>query len=270
MTLAERAENRVAKKGYEVVSNPVDEATWEALEGDYIVARPGVETVFNPLEIPDLYLQFADTLPDTEGVLAFTRSFGPLVVNDLRVLDASDRLAHGESVARWKDWHRSFSFAFDAFEAIQFESLDYVSEMVSERDRVYVVRPRRGSGDVGGRTIAKDLPHFDCLASGASASEGRLLALKVYLQMTVNENLPGHVGPKLVGVPAGTYELALAPSSLLGSIWLQLAQEIERGKSLAKCEVCRRTVRPVRSTLKYCSDACKQRAYERRKSSRYS
>lgn len=62
--------------------------------------------------------------------------------------------------------------------------------------------------------------------------------------------------------------LYLAPTSLLGAIWLQFAQAIEGNKQYRQCEQCRRWFEvgaQVREDAKFCKQACRSKSYRERK-----
>ena len=67
----------------------------------------------------------------------------------------------------------------------------------------------------------------------------------------------------------GAARLCLRPETLLDALWTQLAQAIDGSQSLRNCVVCKQwftiSAGQGRSDKEYCSDACRMRAYRRRK-----
>ena len=67
------------------------------------------------------------------------------------------------------------------------------------------------------------------------------------------------------------FETVMAPRDLLGVIWLQLADAIEHRHQYRQCDECGKWFRAVSqggSRRNYCSDACRVRAYRKRKKER--
>ena len=94
------------------------------------------------------------------------------------------------------------------------------------------------------------------------------------LQAGINKILQKHpVNPRLLWDPNHRrMSLYLAPTSLLGAIWLQLAQAIQGNKQYRQCEQCLRWFEvgaQVREDAKFCKQSCRSKAYrERRKEAR--
>jgi hypothetical protein len=67
----------------------------------------------------------------------------------------------------------------------------------------------------------------------------------------------------------GSLQLFLEPTSLLAAMWFQFAGAIDRATSFGPCEECSawidQAVDSNRPDKRYCSLACKQRAYRKRK-----
>lgn len=85
----------------------------------------------------------------------------------------------------------------------------------------------------------------------------------------VNLRLEEHVRPALEFDPRQSRDrLVLIPRNLLGAMWLQLAETVSSGKLHRQCEACGRwfevSAGNYRTDRKYCSDACKVRAYRAR------
>jgi hypothetical protein len=63
--------------------------------------------------------------------------------------------------------------------------------------------------------------------------------------------------------------LHFVPRTLGGAMWLQLAQAIAGNKNYRACEACGRyfelSLEGARTSRHYCSDACRSKAYRRRK-----
>ena len=68
---------------------------------------------------------------------------------------------------------------------------------------------------------------------------------------------------------SGAARLCIRPSTLLNALWTQLAQAIDGSESLRTCVECKKwfTIKSGegRSDKEYCSNACRMRAYRKRK-----
>jgi hypothetical protein len=103
------------------------------------------------------------------------------------------------------------------------------------------------------------------------AKKGDLMKPAMYfIQEWVNDHLAGRVSPRLLWDPGDDEPLSLyeVPHSLIGALWLQFAQAIHGQKKFRLCECGTRfEVAPdtARKDKVFCSDACRARAYRRRK-----
>jgi hypothetical protein len=70
----------------------------------------------------------------------------------------------------------------------------------------------------------------------------------------------------------GAARLCIRPDTLIDALWTQLAQAIEGSQSLRNCVECKHwftiNAGQGRSDKEYCSDACRMRAYRKRKGGR--
>jgi hypothetical protein len=86
----------------------------------------------------------------------------------------------------------------------------------------------------------------------------------VLVQRRLNERLPELLSPRLLyDLRDGRMSLSLAPSSLLGALWLEFGQAVTANKKFRQCLLCRRwfEVRPpvTRSTRIFCGNGCRLR-----------
>ncbi len=89
------------------------------------------------------------------------------------------------------------------------------------------------------------------------------------VQRTLNANLARETGARMLwSSEEGRLRLHLRPASLLGALWLQLAQAIDGDRHYRRCRVCASwfELRPdrARTNRAYCSDACRFKAYRGR------
>jgi hypothetical protein len=94
-------------------------------------------------------------------------------------------------------------------------------------------------------------------------------AAEADIEKTINEWLEGCVDVKFQRAEKHGWELATVPRSLIGALWLQLAQTIAGSKQYKVCPVCGKLFEASRGANRsdrlYCTDACKARAYRDRK-----
>jgi hypothetical protein len=98
-----------------------------------------------------------------------------------------------------------------------------------------------------------------------------LMPAKYYLQKSVNENLRNRVSPQLLwnvrrSRPHGL-ALFFVPQSLIGLMWLQLAQAVNGNRQYRQCLACKtwmlisRETAGKRSSRSSCSNACRMKVY---------
>ena len=95
------------------------------------------------------------------------------------------------------------------------------------------------------------------------------------VQRTINERIGAIVGASarmLWDRDTERFALRLVPGTLIGAMWLSLAQAIDAGGSFHSCHTCQRYIVVHRARdygrrrdAAYCSDACRQRAYRQRR-----
>lgn len=93
---------------------------------------------------------------------------------------------------------------------------------------------------------------------------------RVMLSALVNAHLTGRIETMLLVDPKTKRPVLFTmPNSLIGALWLQLAQSIDGHKHFRQCENCRSWFElapdKARADKEYCSQACRSRAYRRRR-----
>jgi uncharacterized paraquat-inducible protein A len=92
------------------------------------------------------------------------------------------------------------------------------------------------------------------------------------LATLTNAHLAHRIGTQVEFDPAvKRTTLITLPNSLAGAIWLQFAQAMDARTNYRRCSECRQwfKVSPdvARADKSYCGDACRARAYRRRRNS---
>ncbi len=94
--------------------------------------------------------------------------------------------------------------------------------------------------------------------------------VSIVLNTLTNAHLAHRIGSMVVFDPAVNRTVLITlPNSLAGAIWLQFAQAMDARTNYRRCSECRQwfKVSPevARSDKSYCGDACRARAYRRRR-----
>jgi hypothetical protein len=217
-----------------------------------------------------LFREFAGTGETPEAVLAFANRYGSLgIARPLSPPPGSrEPRVYGEPFAEWCAHIRALREQVNLGDMVRRGDVERLAQLVlwqkgtAPGERLCVVYPRSytepQSAHLGG---GQGEPfHPGDVIGPALAS----------LQTNVNGHLQGRVSPQLLHIPRrGEMGLYLVPSSLLGALWLQLAQAVAGDKEHRQCAQCGKwfevspgTARPDRV---FCSTACRSRAYRERK-----
>jgi len=94
--------------------------------------------------------------------------------------------------------------------------------------------------------------------------------VSIVLNTLTNAHLAHRIGSMVVFDPAVNRTVLITlPNSLAGAIWLQFAQAMDARTNYRRCSECRQwfKISPevARSDKSYCGDACRARAYRRRR-----
>jgi len=143
--------------------------------------------------------------------------------------------------------------------------------------RVRLVFTWPGAPSAASHVIAREAPRerareaLDAWRRDRS-EHGRYIApLQRFLNERVNARLRQHVAPRVtVGAetPAGGGSVVLMPDSLLGAMYLLLAEDAGGVRAPKVCRACGKFFPPVRSDQETCGSACRQRLYRTRKAKR--
>jgi hypothetical protein len=223
---------RVAVRGYQ----------WTA--DDYLFAPEGSRfREYAPLEdFTGLFRAFAETPITMNGLLGFANKFGHLGTGAGGVGGDIDDEWESRSDADWQGLdHTEKSGRPD------WEDMDFWCEQIGRmRDCV--------------RT-------WDKVQNGKADQQAMLR-----LQVTVSNSLRGRVRVAFGRDPeqrVGGFLLQIVPNTLLGALWLQLAETISGYKQHRACAACGNwfEVSPekFRKSRHYCSEPCRSRAYRSRK-----
>jgi hypothetical protein len=238
-----------------------------------------VYRVYRPFsEYTGLFRDFADVQATHAGVLAFANRHGNLGFS--RTIDPKDLpkgavLGFGGTIAKpghsvpaeaFRDWVlqiRAMKKAVGAWDAVAQRDAEKLSSMVVWRKGSdgHTVLVRTGNAIIPRTIIAGPRYRPELLEH---MKPGDLLApTQYYLQELVNKALQTHNAcARLLWNRHQQLDVIVAPSGLIGAMWLQLALAIEGNHSYQTCEQCRRWFEvgvEVRRGAKFCSEACRQK-----------
>ena len=272
--------------GYEVITQKDQRFLAERMD----LANRSVWKCAPLQEETGLFKEFAALYPVTdEKVLAFANRHGWLGVERPRVDRVYPKSELPGSCLSWASgeplriWHYHiermhhlvtlWQAAADGDQSVLSDYIKWTSDPDTERlTAVSYHEPTSGLGPIeptqGSRLIAAEFHRsevFDDFRQGDHVGP----ALHA-LQQAINKIFEDHPSNSrlLWDQNFERMGLYLAPTSLLGALWLQFAQAIEGNKQYRQCEQCRRWFEigaQVREDAKFCKQACRSKSYRERK-----
>lgn len=257
-------EHTGVEEDYLATSEPEDIATYRA---------------YLPLHMfTGLFRTFADTPPTKEGILHFANKYGHLCEMQYVVpVDYKGRQARAaaEPLSFWQQQIWDMRLAVELWDAVQARDVAALGRRLTWTEGpggTGILYDTHLTGDSGEprytEWIAAPNIHPERLKRFA---RGDLVMPALYrLQRVVNEHLRGQLSPVLGWDEHGSnLGLHVFPQSLIGALWLQFARAITGRKAYRRCEECGTwfEVSPeaARTNRIYCSNACRTKAYRRRK-----
>jgi endogenous inhibitor of DNA gyrase (YacG/DUF329 family) len=220
-----------------------------------------------------LYRNFVDIDPeDRDALLSFANEYGDLGLDDADTLPVADGLGMiGEPWSAWKKAHLELQRAAavwampvdDLRRHIRWEQESW--HFHSHPDELDAWRKGAPKREWTHERIDVDAR---LLTPGDVRMPARFLLIK-----WVTAGLASSVSPRLAyDVDTGRLALEVAPRSLLGAMWLQLARAIDGNIEPRQCKECGRWFQVGREEhgnaarlRTFCSTACKQRDFRKRK-----
>ena len=210
----------------------------------------------------ELFQIFALTQPSRSGILAFANKYGELKSRNQAVLEVSEsrqvmaqlgKRFYSDNILRstidmvagyeksiladplsvWIEQIDEMYFAFEIWSSLNKRDEERLKGFFSWRGDSIEVRHPRHSGVVFIQILSPRL-------GGPRITHGDLLqAARLYLTDLITRNMNGLVSPQLLpseGFQAAT--LRIVPTCLIGAMWLQFAQAVDRTRSYKQCEAC--------------------------------
>ncbi len=225
---------------------------------------------YRPLSHTGLFRTFAETTPTREGILSFAHRYGRLgsTIDTLAAVTDPDKSTEAICFAeRFEDWVyqiRTMHSAVSLWEMVQNHDTKGLQQFIIwEKYSVRFQSPHSSSVIAG--------PDWQEVLWRRFQAGDVIEPALVVVQDIVNKNLVRRVSPQLL-LKHDSPGLILyhLPTSLLDALWLQFAQAINGNKRYQRCRECNDafelTPEITRADRVYCSDACRMKAYRRRKS----
>jgi hypothetical protein len=238
-----------------------------------------VGRVYDPLEeCPALFRDFAALPVTEEAILDFANRFGSLELHNRfevphpNVPDDPETVSvvYGDELRRWREQIDTMRVAVELWDATRTGDRGRLTERIRWGTDAYG-GPRVSYHDAmtgpAGVLIASSTFHPDLLARWRENEPIR--PARAYLRRIVNKASDGCASPRLLeDLKSGADDWKLVPSSLLGSLWLQLGEAIGRNKKHRECSVCKRWFEIKehggRKDKQFCGPNCRTRVYRQR------
>ena len=237
-----------------------------------VSARPTTRR-YNPFrETTGLFRQFAETTPTEAGIKLFADRYGLLGDEEVRATMATEgprqRGAalgrNGERLAGWNGQIARMQQAVRLWGMVQSGNIAGLAQYI------------KWDGD---QAVSYQGPPDLYLIASAEESPEQLTKYtpgdvlrpaQTYVQWLTNRMLTTRASPRLLwDTEPDRLSLHLVPRNLLGALWLQFARAIDGNREFRQCRQCytwlELSPEIARTNRKYCTDACRLRAFRARK-----
>ncbi|MBN2099869.1 MAG: hypothetical protein JW753_09785 [Dehalococcoidia bacterium] len=262
-----------AAEGYKVVDSKEYRLCDSRLEGKpeaappWLVARSSAEKYYRPLEESNLHSHFAD-LKDEQDIVAFADKYGLLGVDvALAPVGGGERI-FGEPLRRWYDEIEALARSLQIWDWVQSEDagkLGLLFKWSVEGDRLTlrykgVTDAARAGERASSVTLASRHINPQLLEL---VRQGELFRpAKYYVCREINARLKQSVYPQLLPFSKDIRDVHLFPKNLLTAMWVMLSQELLGQTRKQRCPICQTRFEVTGARSKYCSQKCRQKAWE--------
>ena len=284
----------VPKQGFRWVTEPPDEdgiASRSLVLASSTTAGTASEKRYNPLlKRRTLFATFAETPPTEDRILAFANEYGLLGSSCIALQPESimlegdpaspipglrdnlvfDSVGVGESFESWTSEITAMRRALELWTAARDSKLAALRRMlapdnIKEAEKEFQTRVNTPVGLFPWPDVSLSLS----IAPYSKADNRCSLMAWLELQETISCRLSKHVVCRIVySADDRRPRLRFIPKTLLGALWLQFARAVDGGKEDRTCAYCSDWIEPMeqgRVTRRYCSDACRRKAFDARK-----
>ncbi|MEQ9247469.1 MAG: hypothetical protein RLO21_15915 [Nitratireductor sp.] len=231
---------------------------------------------YSPLEAETtLCFELAELGDDTEKILRFANKYGPLGGDIETSFSPTDQIPgfsenypwSGEDLELWRQESENMALAFDIWNMLRDDKWSEFEHILKiDGDNCYLFDPERWgllNAFICSKLILSER-RADLERDGVQAG------LKFVLRDIVSESISGRLSEQFDWKPDGQgMAFKLYPSNLIGSLWLQFADIVAVQTDYTRCVSCEKwfLVSPGtgRPDKKFCSNACRMRAYRNRK-----
>lgn len=211
-----------------------------------------------------LFLQFANTFPEEKSILAFVNRYGMLLsaqTNRQFVLQKRSTVRkrrrslevlapHSETLAFWQQEIRALRNAVHIWRASrEYPPVDLINFL-----------PLMEISDIEFMNSLRDSKQLDLLKKAHG-----------WLGQQINKCLENQVSIQFEPDSSGNLTLQIMPRNLLQAIWFQFGLAVSQNKEYRQCDFCKDwfelSPEVARTNRRFCSAACKHKAYRQRKDS---
>ena len=214
-----------------------------------------------------LYFEFAQLAPTPKETIRFANRYGELGLRHRRPpFGIAEPTPEQERFSDWLECMEEMSAALELWDAIGKSDTEQLAQWITHEPRR--VQYEHGRVKTGAVLDVAEHDYVAGLIVGCGQdliNEGR-----VFLAWSINTALREHATTAFI-IREGRYaepELRPSSSSLIGAMWLQLADAVGRGIELRRCayERCGRLFPETRSGRRYCpGGTCRMSAHRVRK-----
>jgi hypothetical protein len=264
---------------------PHQSRAWFLTVGREPGMRIGGGQTHNPLEEhTGLFRVFADTEPSRDGIKEFAERFGSLGGDTRTWVAVYDEPRNGgyagawsEAYTVWRDQIVDMRRTVDLWDAARRGEVQELERKICWTKDYGSVGYRTHPGLTPSERMELREGSFSTLIAekGDGILErfvpGDLVQPALFfVQRLVNQRLRTRVSPRLLWDEQETQlRLHLVPEGLVGALWLQFASAIEKDSEFRRCAECdiwfELAPGTARSDKLYCSNACRTKAYRRRR-----
>lgn len=274
----------VADSGYEFLTGDthkkVDESGMDSTSPWFKLPEAGSHvTRYFPLNKVELHRKFGGLYD--ESIIEFANRYGLLGKTVFLMHHGGGEVVVGESLERWRYESRAMGVLLAIWDMVQKEDAGKLGQIIiwlgtndhvllrllseyDESQKRWVVTRHKGKGYVPGLvTEVLASPQINPKLLERWQRGMPIEPAKYYVYHKVNEYLEGHVAPKIL--PFLKDRIYLFPDSLLAALWVLFLMELTGRVRLRQCDECGnwKEVKVTRDSF-YCSNTCRQRAYDKR------
>ena len=282
---------KVAEGGYDWIKGKQFDDNRCLVDAEFLCERvDGVQPMKNypPLKESGLFKIFAETEPTRDGIVAFANRYGMLggEASEPRLLPQTKGTYYQVRAETLETWGREITtmrHAVALWSATEDRDIEFLSPFIKwhgtsdgwQRDGVSYVGPQT-QFDAKPQRFFLASPTRDPETMARFQQNDPVLPARYGLHYLINEKLKTYTSsPRLLWdrthkKPEET--VRVVPHSLIAAMWVQFANAIEGNHKLLQCSECRKWFRlsgDRRADSRFCSNACRFRAYrERQKQAR--